>query len=281
MTAPAIPAGIVGTTAGPLVHDVDARWLMAYAAALGEADPRAYDTAAREGPRAHPLFPVAYEWPAVLALREQTIPGALATRGVHATHALTLHRPPRAGDRLSTTASVSAVARHRAGALVVLALETVDAAGHPVTSTRYGSLYRGVGVDGAARDAPRPAPAGERPVRWTAAVDVPMTAAHVYTEGARIWNPIHTDIAVARAAGLPGIILHGTATLALAVSRVVARELGGDARRARRIAARFTGMVALPSTFTVRGRGIEDGCRLFDAVGADGRPILGEGVIEP
>jgi len=32
---------------------------------------------------------------------------------------------------------------------------------------------------------------------------------------------IHTDIAVARPAGLPGIILHGTATLALAVSYVL------------------------------------------------------------
>ena len=47
---------------------------------------------------------------------------------------------------------------------------------------------------------------------------VSATAAHVYTEGARIWNPIHTDAAVAARAGLPGIILHGTATLALAVS---------------------------------------------------------------
>ena len=49
------------------------------------------------------------------------------------------------------------------------------------------------------------------------------TAAHVYTECARIWNPIHTDVAYARAAGLPDIILHGTATLALSISKVSRR----------------------------------------------------------
>jgi hypothetical protein len=62
---------------------------------------------------------------------------------------------------------------------------------------------------------------------------------------------IHTDIAVARPAGLPGIILHGTATLALAVSYVL-RHASVDPRAVRRISGRFTGMVpylpASPST---------------------------------
>jgi acyl dehydratase len=102
----------------------------------------------------------------------------------------------------------------------------------------------------------------------------------VYTECARIWNPIHTDAAVARAAGLPGPILHGTATLALAVSRVVARDLGGDPARVRGIVARFTGMVPLGSRVVVRGRGRADRAFAFDAVGADGRPVLSDGHLE-
>ena len=52
-------------------------------------------------------------------------------------------------------------------------------------------------------------------------IPVPAGAAHTYTECARIWNPIHTDKAVALAAGLPDIILHGTANLALGVSAVI------------------------------------------------------------
>ena len=104
--------------------------------------------------------------------------------------------------------------------------------------------------------------------------------AHVYTECARIWNPIHTDIAVARKAGLPGLILHGTATLALAVSRVVARELHGDPGRVRGVAARFTGMVAMPSVVTVRGYESQRGQLPFDVVDAAGHPVLGRGVVK-
>ena len=84
------------------------------------------------------------------------------------------------------------------------------------------------------------------------AVDLAAGAAHTYTECARIWNPIHTDRAIARAAGLPDIILHGTATLAYGVSAVVARAAGNRPELVRRIACRFSAMVQLPSTITVR-----------------------------
>src|SRR5207245_613855 len=77
-------------------------------------------------------------------------------------------------------------------------------------------------------------------------------AADVYTECARIWNPVHTDAAVAAAAGLPAIILHGTATLAMAVSRIVMAEAGGDPERIAEVYGRFGGMVLMPSDVMVR-----------------------------
>ena len=89
----AISRDIVGASTGPLTHEIDARWLMAYAAGLGETDARYYDTLASDGPVAHPLFPVCYEWPALLALRAVTTSDEMATRSVHATHELVIHRP--------------------------------------------------------------------------------------------------------------------------------------------------------------------------------------------
>jgi acyl dehydratase len=280
----AIPASGVGTTAGPLVHAVDARWLMAYAAGLGEEDARYFDTSAAGRPEAHPLFAVCYEWPGALAIRPLVVPEAAARFGVHAAHHLVIHRPPRAGDVLSTMVSVEGIESHRAGALVRLRFETRDAAGDPVTTTRHESLYRGVGVDAGSRagDAPSPRAATERApadVRWQDDVAIPAQAAHVYTECARIWNPIHTDVAVARAAGLPGIILHGTATLALAVSRVVAREAGGAPGRVREVAVRFSGMVPVPSTIAVRGFARRADRIPFDALDARGRAVLSEGTL--
>jgi len=279
-TAPRLHPSPLGATAGPLEQSVDARWLMAYAAGLGETDPRYYETRFPAGPLAHLLFPVCYEWPLAVDLRARVIGEAIAPLGVHATHDLLLHRPPRAGDRLTTTARVVGVERRRAGALVSVRFDTVDAAGAPVSTTHYGSLYRGVSLDGEETRAPRDEPPDPGGVRWEDRVDVPATAAHVYTECARIWNPIHTDAAVAQAAGLPRPILHGTATLGLAVSRVVARDLGGDPTAVRRVRARFSGMVAPPSVVVVRGRGAGGSRILFEALDGDGRPVLDGGSIE-
>ena len=92
----ALPRDIVGVTAGPLAHDIDARWLMAYAAGLGETDARYFDTLAPSGPAPHPIFPVCYEWPVLLAVRGRATPDDIAVRSVHATHDLTVHRSPRA-----------------------------------------------------------------------------------------------------------------------------------------------------------------------------------------
>jgi acyl dehydratase len=278
-TLPRLPADLVGITVGPERQDIDARWLMAYAAALGETDPRYYDTAAADGPWAHPLFSVCYEWPVAMAIRDRALGPAVVSRGVHATHHLVIHRAPRAGDRLSTTAQVAAVQRRRAGTLVLMKFETVDVGGRPVTTTLHGSVYRGVDADGAGAG-PGDAPASEPgPVRWEVPVAVAAQAAHVYTECARIWSPIHTDVAVARAAGLPAIILHGTATLALSLSRVVERDLGGEPGRVRALSARFSGMVLMPSTFVVRGRATAAGHLAFDAVDAAGRPVVADGTV--
>jgi len=282
VVARSISAASVGAGLAPIAHAIDARWLMAYAAGLGETDPRYFDTLAATGPLAHPLFAVCYEWPVAVALREATIAAELQPLSVHATHHLTIHRAPRAGDELRTAARVVAVESRRAGALVVSRFETIDADGRRVTTTDYGSVYRGVAVDGTVSARPDGSPSAAAtapPPRWRDVVSIDLNAARVYTECARIWNPIHTDVAVARGAGLADPILHGTATLALCVSRLVARDLAGAADRVREIRARFTGMVALPSSFTVRGGARQGTTIAFDAVGPDGTPVLSQGVV--
>lgn len=279
LLADAIAADVVAVEAPALTHEIDARWLMAYAAGLGERDARYFDTLAPDGPLAHPLFAVCYEWPAALALRDRTIAAALQPRSVHATHHLTIHRPPRAGDWLRTIGRVVGVEPRRAGTRVVSRFVTTDAAGRPVTTTDYGSVYRGVPVAGA----PPPAVA-ERPGRtpaaspsWLEPIEVAAGAAWIYTECARIFNPIHTDLAVARGAGLAAPILHGTATLALAVSRALRHARRDDPRRVTGIAARFTGMVTMPSTLTVRGGDESADGIAFEVIDAAGATVLAGG----
>ena len=283
-----IPRGLVGATVGPLTQEIDARWLMAYAAGLGETDPAYLDTRRPGGLVAHPLFPVSYEWPLAVESRARQLGDEIALRGVHATHDLTLHRPARAGERLTTTATVVAVAPRRAGAYVLTRYETRDTLGERVSTTDYGSVYLGVDCepDGAPPSAPWErgrASRDELRPEWSEEIPIAATLAHVYSECARIWNPIHTDRAVAHAAGLPDIILHGTATLALAVSAVLSHAPAASARSVRRISCRFSGMVRLPSTITVRGgkpSEHDDGNVVrFQVLDVDGRPAVTQGAV--
>src|SRR2546427_10936036 len=76
--------------------------------------------------------------------------------GVHTTHHLVIHRRPEAGDRLLTRGQLLTVRPSRSGTLVVIRYSTVDRNGRPVTTTDYGSVFRGVTTDGRASVAVQP-----------------------------------------------------------------------------------------------------------------------------
>jgi len=241
---------------------------MAYSAALGETDRRYYDTS--KGVLAHPLFPVCFEWPVSLPIRQIPALREFFPRLVHAEHDLVLHRLPREGDRLATRASIVGIHKRKPGAFVVFRFESTDADGKPVSTTDFGALYRGVDVEGADRGAAIELPAPASGLRSLGAIDVGGNLAHVYTECARIFNPIHTDVAHARAAGLPDIILHGTATLALSVSRMKI-----EPARVRRIRCRFSGMVLMPSRLEVMSNGAD-----FETRGPKGEVVISRARID-
>jgi acyl dehydratase len=256
-----LDSSLVGTTVGPVAAEVDARWAMAFAAGIEDYLPCYLDTRRPQGIVAHPVFPVCFEWPTTNELaarrRVSSLTADEAWRGVHASYDLTLHRAIRPPERLTTMLTLAGITRIRPGAYELMRFETVDAKGRPACTTWYGSIYRGVevaGPDRPADDEPAPPPAGT--VSDTPRAEIPLAipagAAHVYTECARIWNPIHTDAAVAAAAGLPAIILHGTATMAMAVSKIVGAEAAHNPERVRRVRARFGAMVLMPSLLTVR-----------------------------
>ena len=259
-----IRADIVGREIEPDAQHVDKRWLMAYSAGLGETG------------YPHPLFPVCYEWPATRQLRSRAGLLPIDARLVHAQHDLVIHRAPRE-EKLLIAGKVVAALQRKPGTLVVYRFETRDAKGEPVSTTDFSALYRDAQLEGADRtiartdDPPKPTQA----LKEIGEIPVAATAAHIYTECARIWNPIHTDVEYARAAGLPDIILHGTATLALSVSRVLAKF---NVQQAGRIRCRFAGMVLMPSTLTVHASRLGDAIA-FETRNAQGKPVIERGWI--
>jgi acyl dehydratase len=286
-----IDSALVGSSTSVHRHDVDARWTMAFSAALGDTGPHYLDTTSDVV--AHPLFPIAPEWAVHLEGRDQLAGNGLTPderlRSVHATHDCHIHRLVRPGDRLDTRATVVLAEARRPGAYVVTRLDTTDADGEPVCTTWQASVYRGVAVDGGDRvhADPPPLPAaasnGGAPPLAEIRVPVPANLAHVYSECARIWNPIHTDVEVARRMGLPDIILHGSATLALAVSRVVDHAAGGDPNRVRRLGGMFRGMVLMPSEIRLRllaDEMTDDGRVVaWDVLNAEAQPAITKGFV--
>jgi acyl dehydratase len=285
-----LDTSLLGITAGPVASEIDARWTMAYAAGIDDTAACYLDTRRPEGIVAHPVFPVCFEWPAALAIRAKSrgsLAQAEASRGVHATQHMILHRPVRPPMRVTTTATLAGMEARKPGAYEVTKFETVDDKGAPVCTTYSGSIYRQVEIRGAERPAAilKPPALAKLPAKPRAEIKVaiPTGAAHVYTECARIWNPVHTDAAVAAAAGLPAIILHGTATLAMAVSRIVMAEAGGDPERIAEIYGRFGAMVLMPSDVMVRIHAREKAnggeAVFFEAISAEGGRAIRDGVV--
>lgn len=312
----AVPTEMVGDTVGPVVHEVDERWTMAYAAALGDTGACYFDTTGDEGRGsdgeqqgsgerggivAHPLFVVCPEWPVIVEGRDAAHKWGITPdetrRSVHATHDVIVHRLVRPGDTLSTQLTYTGVEAKSPGAYTTLRLVTTDANGEPVATTHQGGFHLGVetvGADVPPADTPAPLALGALPEAPLADIAVPVAhgAAHTYTECARIFNPIHTDRAVALQAGLPDIILHGTATLALGISAVVDHCATGEPQRVRRICGRLAAMVLMPSTLTVRihdrqaldgdaGTGTPGNYEAvrFTVLTQDGAPAINDGVV--
>jgi acyl dehydratase len=263
---------------------------MSYAAGLGHSAPAYFDTTRADGLLNHPLFPIAVEWGLITApdsgLEALGLTLAERLRGVHARHDLHLHRTIGAGTDVTVSAQIVGITQTTPGALMTTRFDGADSDG-PLWTTWMGSLYRGVSVLGEQRclaDVPA-APTVESRLTEsrTRTVPVQVWAPHVYSECARIWNPIHTDAAVARAAGLPGPILHGSANLAHGVDWVLSvLDVGAD--RVRRVGGSFRGLVDVPSTISPTLDAIDEGqdgtlTAHFTVLNSAGDPAVRDGYL--
>lgn len=277
-----INAAAAGSPVAAYDVDVDTRKCLAYAAGMGETAEVYFDDARPGGIVAPPAYVVSPEWPASRDIRTTPAFGATPEeqrRGVHAVQDTQFHRLIRPGDRLRVSGQLVAIRKIKPGALTVTRIDLTTSAGEAVSTTYTTGINRGVEVNGADRvleEAPAwpdEAPTGE----WTETViPIAREMPHVYTECADIWNPIHTEREVALAAGLPDIILHGTATWALAVREVVADRLGRDPARLARFTGRFTGMVIPGTDITVRHAATDNGA-VYEVIAADGSKAISAG----
>ena len=284
-----IDSAFVGTALLPYETVLTARRTTNFAAAIGDHAACYFDDTRPGGIFAHPVFPVAVTWPVTSHmdryLRDSRFPLELMAMQVHHTEHIALHHPIRPGQALTVAGTVAAILPHRAGTRVIMRYAAADEGGRPVFTEHIGALLRGVRCSDDGRrlpglpDEPPPDPSDD-PV-WQQNIYIDPLLPYVYDGCSDIVFPIHTSPAFARDVGLPGIILQGTATLALAVRTVLDRESAVHSSAVTEVACRFTGMVFPGSSITVRLRRrsvVDDRVVLtFDVVDARNQPVLRKG----
>jgi acyl dehydratase len=225
----------IGRPGQPHRYEVTEEALRAYAQATG-------------GSTAGPVFAIVPAWETIPAASRSVASDDARRRIVHAAQDIHLHAPIEAGMSLVTTATPIGIFARRSGAALVIRAAT-RADGLPVAEQYVTELFRGLEA-GEDRGEPAPdVPAGAREGEpREAAFEVTADQAERYAEASGDHNPIHLDEEAARAVGLPGRILHGLCTMALA-GRAVERFAG---REPKRLAVRFSAPVALGATVTTR-----------------------------
>ncbi len=266
---------------------LDTRFTMAYAAGVNDTNTAYFDDLRPEGLKVHPCVAFSLQWASRFRL-DQVLNLRAAPFGVHASTDLRIHRPFRAGEAITTQGQMVLKRQTRPGVYNVDRYRMTSSDGTLVAELDYNGITRGATLDGPdlaiAEEPALPAmdlSAGE-PV-WQETLAVGLHAGQQYTECARIFNPIHTEPSVAKAAGLPGVILHGSATKAMALTTVIDRCFDGDPDRITRLCGQLRGMVLMNTSIRVEAMAdVVDGEErrvLFRVLNDQGQPAISNGIV--
>lgn len=273
-----------GTRLRPYRIDVDARKATNYAAAVGDNNPLYFDDLRPEGLCAPPMLAVALTWPISSNiggnLEVKDFPAEVLQTQVHYTERLDFHRPVRPGDRLTISGLIAGILPHRSGTYCCIRYEAFDLQNRPVFTEHSGALFRGIVCrgEGVALDLPED-PQGDwnaDPV-WSREIQIDPMLPYLYDGCSDIVFAIHTSPAFAAGVGLPGIILQGTCTLALAARELLNREAGSDPARLKTLSGRFTGMVRPGTKIKVELKSRHRGELFFEVINQEGERAIGKG----
>lgn len=229
-----------------------------------------------DGVLAPPVFAVVPAWEALVGAMAGVAPPEMLPMLVHGEQDIHLHQPIRPGMRLETTAKVIGVQAKSSGTTVTVHSVTMTDQQEPVNDQYLVTFVRSWQADSSWGEA---APdhaftADGMPDREVKAlIDADQT--YRYAEASGDPMTIHLDDEVARAVGLPGIIVHGLCTMAFTSWAAITEWCDGDPRRLKRIAVRFSQPLLPKQELTTRFWG-----NRFESVSNEGATVIKNGLIE-
>ncbi len=266
---------------------LDARRIMAYASSIDDTNEAYFDDLREGGLNVHPAICFSLQWGARFLI-DRKINMRAAPFGVHAETDLRIHQPFKQGEAVTTQGRLVARRQISPGVYSVDRYRMTNSDGALLAELDYNGIIRGGELDGDNVEL-EPSPAqptcdtlSETPL-WHEEIFIPLHAGQQYTECADIYNPIHTEPSAAKLGGLPGVILHGSATKAHALTQVINHCFDGDARRIRRLCGQLRGMVLMDSNIRVECLGEQevDGEKqvFFRVLNEEGQAAIASGVV--
>src|SRR3712207_3917112 len=185
---------------------------------------------------APPVFPVVPAFNTFMTAAMDPELGADLLRLVHAAEEHVFHKPIKAGDVLTVTGVLESVDQKETGETFTVKGTETNQDGEVVAEVRGTMFHRGAG------SGCRSAAASEqqRDIVHEETTKVDDDQTFRYAEASGDHNPIHLEEATAKMAGLPGIILHGMCTMAMAAKGAVNGLAGGDPTKIARVGVRLS-----------------------------------------
>ncbi|HEX2196681.1 MAG TPA: MaoC/PaaZ C-terminal domain-containing protein [Actinomycetota bacterium] len=229
---------------------------------------------------APPVFPVVPAFNTFMTAAMDPELGADLLRLVHAAEEHVFHAPIRAGDILTVTGVLESVEQKETGETFTVKGTEANQDGEVVAEVRGTMFIRGSGSG--SRSAAASEPQREIVYEETTKVDDDQTFR--YAEASGDHNPIHLDEGTAKMAGLPGIILHGMCTMAMAAKGAVNGLAGGDPTRIARVGVRLSKPVLpgqeLTTRFWSEAEGAGTSSYGFETYNPDGIAVIKNGIVE-
>ncbi len=280
----AIDSDAAGSTTKPFHYKVNFRDLTNYSAAVFDDNPIFYNRG-KDTPAAHPLFPVRISWQMVEnldSLWDAKFPVDLRSNLIHQSEYIQILQPLHAGDDLSVIGTLISLVPHKLGVKLTICFDYNERQKGAMIKEYVSAILLGVKCDDGGKSIEE-IPQSERiEINSGSAaekVKISALASYIYDGCTDIVNPIHTDREYARSLGLPGIILQGTATLAMSVSAVL-KAHGADPRKVETAAGKFSGYVQPPDNLTVRFMEKEQGVYYFETLNKNNDYVIRGGYIK-
>jgi acyl dehydratase len=250
-TVPTFKAEAIGTPGEPVTFDVERERIAAYAAATNDGI-----AAHAAGDLAPPVFSIVPAFQSAAMASMTVIPPELIPMILHGEQDFHYHRPIEPGMKLTTISTPIGMRQRSSGVTVVIRAESRDQAGELVTEQYVTSFVRAAqGADDIGEEAPPHAfDEGLRDRRPAAEVAQTYDADQTYRYAEASGDPmqIHLDEGFAKAAGMPGIIIHGLCTMAFTSMAAIESFCSDDPTRLKRLAVRFSKVAFPGQTITTR-----------------------------